>query len=93
MIQNFKLAFTSDDFNVQVAARRAGLGAMHLAKAPHPYAVINELVELGLDLGPEAVGSLYLVVHKRHRYLPKVQCVTKMISSAFAQLRQQLENN
>ena len=55
--------------------------------------MINELVELDLDLGPEAVGSLYLVVHKRHRYLPKVQCVTELISAAFAQLRQKLESS
>ncbi len=93
MIPNFKPAFTSDDFNVQVAACRAGLGVMPLAKAPHPYAVINELTELDLDLGPEAVGSLYLVVHKRHRYLPKVQCVTELISTAFAELRQRLESS
>ncbi len=93
MIPNFKPAFTSDDFNVQVAACRAGLGVMPLAKAPHPYAVINELTELDLDLGPEAVGSLYLVVHKRHRYLPKVQCVTELISTAFAELRQRLETS
>ena len=93
MIPNFKPAFTSDDFNVQVAACRAGLGVMPLAKAPHPYALINELSEVDLDLGPEAVGSLYLVVHKRHRYLPKVQCVTELISATFAQLRLKLENS
>jgi hypothetical protein len=31
-----------------------------------------------------------LVVHKRHRYLPKVQCVTEIISAAFEELRQTL---
>lgn len=90
LISNFRPAFTSDDFNVQVAACRAGLGAMPLAKAPHMYSVINELTELDLDLGPDAAGSLYLVVHKRHRYLPKVQCVTEIISAAFEELRQTL---
>ena len=89
-IPNFKPAFTSDDFNVQVAACKAGVGAMVLPQVLHHYAGLHELdslQELDIDLGPAAVGSLYLVCHKRHRHLPKVQLVMDFITGIFARLR------
>lgn len=91
LIPNFKPAFTSDDFIVQMAACKAGVGAMILPQALHRYAGLRELQklhELDIDLGPGAVGNLYLVCHKRHRYLPKVQLVMDFISSEFDCLRQ-----
>ncbi|MDO9053057.1 MAG: LysR family transcriptional regulator [Gallionella sp.] len=91
LIPNFKPAFTSDDFIVQMAACKAGVGAMILPQVLHHYAGLRELhklQELDIDLGPSAVGSLYLVCHKRHRYLPKVQLVMDFISMEFDYLRQ-----
>jgi molybdate transport repressor ModE-like protein len=90
LIPNFKPAFTSDDFIVQMAACKAGLGAMILPQAMHRYAglgELNALQELDIDLGPSAVGTLYLVCHKRHRHLPKVQLVMDFIFGEFASLR------
>ncbi len=86
-IPNFKPAFTSDDFIVQMAACKAGLGALILPQGFHHYPNMNELQELDIDLGPTAVGYLYLVCHKRHRYLPKVRLVIEYISREFASLR------
>lgn len=86
-IPNFKLAFSSDDFTVQVAACKAGIGAMVLPQGFHQHTSLRELQESDLDLDQSAVGSLYLVCHKRHRHLPKVQLVIDFISQEFAVLR------
>lgn len=87
-IPNFKPAFTSDDYIVQIAACKAGVGAMILPQALRLYADLRELQELEIDLGPNATGSLFMVCHKRHRYLPKVQLVMDFISREFDLLRQ-----
>lgn len=86
-IAHFKPAFTSDDFVVQLAACRAGVGAMVLARAQHRFSHLHELQELDIDLGPDAIGTLYLVCHKRHRYLPRVQTVMDVICEEFSYLR------
>ena len=86
-IPNFRPAFTSDDYIVQFAACRAGVGAMILPQILHQHAGLHELQELNIDLGPDAVGYLYVVCHKRHRYLPKVQLVIDYICREFAALR------
>ncbi len=89
-IPNFKPVFTSDDYIVQIAACKAGVGAMVLPQVLHHYTGLDELQELqelNIDLGPDAVGSLYLVCHKRHHRLPKVQLVMDFISREFAGLR------
>lgn len=90
LIPNFKPAFTSDDFIVQIAACKAGVGAMILPQVLHQYASLrelNKLQELDIDLGPEAIGHLYMVCHKRHHHLPKVQVVMDFISREFDDLR------
>ena len=89
-IPDFKPAFTSDDYNVQIAACKAGVGAMILPQVLHHYAglrVMDELQELDIDLGPSAVGNLYVVCHKRHQHLPKVQLVIDFVVREFAALR------
>jgi DNA-binding transcriptional LysR family regulator len=86
LIPDFKPAFTSDDYIVQIAACKAGVGAMILPQVLHHYAGLrewDELQELDIDLGANAVGSLFLVCHKRHRHLPKVQLVMNFISKEF----------
>ena len=87
VIPNFKPAFTSDDYIVQFAACRAGMGAMILPQILQQHAGLQRLQELDIDLGPDAVGYLYVVCHKRHRHLPKVQLVVDFISSEFDVLR------
>jgi DNA-binding transcriptional LysR family regulator len=86
-ISNFKPAFTSDDYIVQLAACIADAGAMILPQILNGYAGQQALQELDIDLGPEAVGHLYVVCHKRHRQLPKVRLVTEFISKEFERLR------
>jgi DNA-binding transcriptional LysR family regulator len=96
LIPNFKPAFSSDDFIVQIAACKAGVGAMILPQVLHHYAglrELQELQELDIDLGSAAIGSLYLVCHKRHRHLPKVQLVMDFISTEFAGLRAVVRRN
>ncbi len=90
LIPGFKPAFSSDDFIVQMAACKAGAGAMLLARALQHYTDIDHpdrLQELPIDLGPDAVGTLYLVCHKRRRHLPKVRLVMEFISREFAHMR------
>jgi len=89
-IPGFKPAFTSDDFIVQLGACKAGAGVMILPQLLHRHQGLNEwqeLVELPVDLGPTAVGTLYVVCHKRHRHLPKVRLVAGFISREFDGLR------
>ncbi|MCG2585415.1 LysR family transcriptional regulator [Massilia sp. TS11] len=85
-IPDFRPVFASDDFNVQVAACKAGVGAMVLAHAPHPHSVLQGLVALPIDLGG-AEGELVLVCHKRHRHLPKVEAVLTHLQRGFAAVR------
>lgn len=90
LIPNFKPAFTSDDFIVQIAACKAGVGAMALPQVLYRYAglrELQELQELNIDLGSDAICGLYLVCHKRHRHLPKVQLVIDFISRELDCLR------
>ncbi|MDD2700142.1 MAG: LysR family transcriptional regulator [Sideroxydans sp.] len=84
LIPDFKPAFTSDDYIVQYAACVAGVGAMVLPQILHQGSALQEL---DIDLGPGAVGYLYMVSHKRHRHLPKVQLVMDYISREFEALR------
>jgi DNA-binding transcriptional LysR family regulator len=86
-IPNFTPVFTSDDFIVQIAACKAGLGAMILPQLLCRYPAFAGLQDLGVDLGVEANSDLYLICHKRHQQLPKVQVVMDFISREFAQLR------
>ncbi|NOT84025.1 MAG: LysR family transcriptional regulator [Methylococcaceae bacterium] len=93
LAQIAKPAFTSDDYLVQMAACKAGVGAMLLPQILHRQSglgELHELVELDVDLGETVMVSLYLVCHKRHRYLPKVQLVMDFIGREFESLR--LEN-
>ena len=90
LIPNFKPAFTSDDFNVQVAACKAGVGAMVLPQVLNHYTGLGELKELqeiAIDLGADAIGKLFLVCHKRHQHLPKIRLVMDFISKEFDGMR------
>ena len=85
-IPNFKPAFSSDDFNVQMSACAAGVGAMVLPKALHFHPLLNALVPINIDISAYAAGELNLVVHKRQAYLPKVQIVINAIKECFKEI-------
>lgn len=90
LIPDFKPVLTSDDYIVQIAACKAGVGAMILPNAFNHYIAkegSNTLLDLDIDLGADAVGTLYLVCHKRHRHLPKVRLMIEFISREFNLLR------
>lgn len=78
-----EVVFSSDDFTVQIAGCKAGLGALVLPQGMHAHTSLNQLQELDIDLGPDAVGHLYLVCHKRHRHLPRVERVIEAIMQEF----------
>lgn len=86
-IDDLPPVFLSDDYNVQRAACEAGVGAMLEASIPHRFSQRPNLVELDVDLGPEAVGTLHLVCHRRQRQLPKVRAVIDLLREEFAGAR------
>jgi DNA-binding transcriptional LysR family regulator len=87
MIPDFRPAFTSDDYSVQAAACRAGVGAMILLKTSHRLKRAGELVELKLELPASLRASLTIICHKRMVDLPKVRIVVDLLRQAFADLR------
>jgi DNA-binding transcriptional LysR family regulator len=87
-IPGFKPCFSSDDYNVLHAACLAGVGALLMADIRHRYSQLDGLVDLGLDLGPDAVGTMFLVCHRRQRQLTKVQAVIKALREELAWARQ-----
>jgi DNA-binding transcriptional LysR family regulator len=86
-IPDFRPAFTSDDYSVQVAACQAGVGAMILLKTPRRLARLGELVELKLRLPAALRAPLTIICHKRMADLPKVRIVVDLLRREFADLR------
>lgn len=87
MIPDFRPAFTSDDYSVQLAACQAGLGAMILLKPPHRITRPGGLVELKLELPTALRAPLTIICHKRMTDLPKVRIVIDLLRREFADLR------
>ncbi|MVT67385.1 LysR family transcriptional regulator [Bradyrhizobium pachyrhizi] len=86
-IPNFRPAFASDDYSVQVAACQAGVGAMILLKTSHRLKRPGELVELELVLPTSLRAELTIICHKRTADLPKVRTVLDLLRQEFADLR------
>lgn len=86
-IPDFRPAFTSDDYSVQVAACQAGVGAMILLKTAHRLKRPGELVELKLELPTSLRAELTIICHKRMADLPKVRIVLDLLRQEFAELR------
>ncbi len=84
LIPNFRPAFASDDFLVQLAAAAAGVGAMFLGRVRHPYSVDRGLCELDLDLGGRGKSATHLVCAKSALDIPRVRAVADLIRSDFA---------
>jgi DNA-binding transcriptional LysR family regulator len=90
-IPGFKPAFTSDDFLILIAACRAGVGALPLARGMMRRASIQELVEVRVAPGFSIRAELFLVAHKRHRQLGKLQPVIAAIREEFEDVRRHAE--
>ena len=86
-IPDFRPAFTSDDYSVQVAACHAGVGAMILLKTSHRLKRPGELVELKLVLPTSLRAAISIICHKRMVDLPKVRTVVDLFRQEFADLR------
>jgi DNA-binding transcriptional LysR family regulator len=86
-IPDFRPAFTSDDYSVQVAACQAGVGAMILLKTSHRLKRPGELLELKLALPTSLRAELAIICHKRMADLPKVRTVLDLLGQEFAELR------
>jgi len=86
-IPDFRPAFASDDYSVQVAACQAGVGAMILLKTSHRLKGPGELVELKLELPASLRAELTIICHKRMADLPKVRTVLDLLRQEFADLR------
>ncbi|MCL4146131.1 UNVERIFIED_CONTAM: hypothetical protein GTU68_016137, partial [Idotea baltica] len=82
-IPNFKPAFTSDDYNVQIAACCSGLGAMVLPDGFDEITFIKGLTSLPIDLTQYAAGEIHIVVHKRQRHIPRVVKVCEALEDYF----------
>ena len=85
-IPNFRPAFTSDDYSVQVAACQAGVGAMILLKPRHRLTRPGGLVELKLKLPAGLRAPQTIICHKRMADLPKVRIVLDLLRREFADL-------
>jgi DNA-binding transcriptional LysR family regulator len=79
--------FTSDDFLVLLAACRAGVGVLPLARAMIRNETMQGLVPIAVDGFPNMVSELFLVAHKRHRHLAKLLPVINLIRSEFESWR------
>jgi DNA-binding transcriptional LysR family regulator len=86
-IPGFRPAFSSDDYNVQLAACQAGVGAMILLKTSHRLTRPGELVELKLELPTSLRAPQTIICHKRMLDLPKVRTVLDLLKQEFADLR------
>jgi DNA-binding transcriptional LysR family regulator len=86
-IPDFQPVFSSDDFLVLLAACRAGIGVLPLASAMSKLKGLDSLVPISLANFPPVVYELFLVGHKRHRHLTKLQPVINAIQERFELLR------
>lgn len=88
-ISSSSITFTSDDYNVQVAACVGGGGAMIMPKVKNRFLGMNNLVDLKIPLGKEANWDLFFVCHKRLVHIPKFEAVGRIVKEEFAKLRSQ----
>lgn len=86
-IPGFKPVFTSDDFLILIAACRAGIGALPLAKGLMHRALPSDLVQVAAMPELDIRARLFLVAHKRHRQLRKLQPVIAAIREEFEVVR------
>lgn len=81
MIPNFRPAFAADDFIVQIRAAEAGLGAIFMQKVRHRFNRDSPLVPLGLDMGPHARGTVFLVCAKSALAVTRIRAIAELIKA------------
>ena len=84
-IPNFQPTFTSDDFNVQLSACCAGVGAMVLPTGLENSPFLKGLQSIPMDIGADQRGELHIIVHARQQYLPRLLNVTEQLKNHFSQ--------
>lgn len=86
LIPNFRPAFTSDNFLVQLRAAEAGLGAMILGDVRHRFAKRDELVPLDVSLGPYSRSDLHLVCARSALDISHVRRVAELLRDELVRL-------
>ena len=85
-IPEFSPVFASDDFLVQLAAARAGVGAIFLGRARHRFTENGGLEELELPM-PRVQTELCLVAAKSALQIPRVRAVAERLAIEMEQAR------
>lgn len=80
MIPGFRPVFASDDFIVQRRAAEAGVGAIFLGRIRHRFSGESPLVPLGLELGPHAKSSLFVVCTRSALAVPRIHAVAELLA-------------
>jgi DNA-binding transcriptional LysR family regulator len=83
-IPDFRPAFTSDDFLVQLRAAEAGLGAILLSPMRDHFAMPTRLVPMDLDLGRQAVSTTHLICARSALAIPRVRAVAELLAAELA---------
>jgi hypothetical protein len=73
--------FASDDFIVQRRAAEAGVGAIFLGHIRHRFTRDSPLVSLGLELGPHAKSSLFVVCTRSALAVPRIRAVAELLAA------------
>ena len=79
MIANFRPAFASDDYIVQLRAAEAGVGAIFMQKVKHRFNRDSNLVPLGLDLGPHGKSAVHVVCAKSALGVARIRAVAELL--------------
>jgi DNA-binding transcriptional LysR family regulator len=86
-IPNFRPALSSNDYNIQIAACCAGVGALVLPIKFDQYGLFKDMLEpLPIDISHFPKGELHMVTHKRQRHLPRVVAVMEELESYFSEM-------
>lgn len=85
-IPNFSPAFSANDYNVQISACCAGLGALMLPNLFTKSPLVNGLKSLDIDLGKLATGELHIVIHKRYQHVERVVIVAELLKTYFSEM-------
>lgn len=78
-IPDFKPVFTSDDYNVQIAACCSGVGVLVLPEGFEHCTFLSQLIPLPVDLGENNRGECHIVTHKRQMHLPRVVEISEQL--------------
>jgi DNA-binding transcriptional LysR family regulator len=87
LVPDFALAFSSDNYLVQLRAAELGLGAMVLGDVRHRFSRASALVPLELDLGPYSQSSLHLICAKSALDIARVRIVAELLAAELSRMQ------